>query len=401
MNLKALLPSLSLCAALIVTSVRADEQPPANPNATPEARALLHFLYSISGQHTLTGQHNFPNTRDQSTLSAARYRGKVPAIFGQDFGFAKDGDKDAVSARPDMIAEVKRQFALGSIVTLCWHAAPPTASEPVTFRPPNRTNNLNNHSVQGQLTDQQFLDILTPGTALHSNWCAQVDVIAGYLKQLQDAHIPVLWRPYHEMNGDWFWWGGRLGEHGTAALYRQLYDRMVNYHHLNNLIWIWSLDRPGTNTSRAFTNFYPGQNYFDVAALDCYGPFEQHYYDDLLQVAHGKVVTLAEVGTPPTLAVLEKQPDWCWWMTWAGFGAGGRRPGGTNSIAGTNSLAPTNAAPSTNAIAIKLLVNDPRSWSLSDEDYRKAIEPIRIAAGYPVPVPAPEIPPPATPTPAH
>ena len=104
---------------------------PVTPNASPEARALLKFIYSLSGQHTLTGQHNFPNTKDASTLAVARSYGKVPAIFGQDFGFAAPGDKDATAARPDMIAEVKRQYALGSIITLCWHAVPPTADEPV------------------------------------------------------------------------------------------------------------------------------------------------------------------------------------------------------------------------------------------------------------------------------
>ena len=56
----------------------------------------------------------------------------------------------------------------------------------------------------------------------------------------QDAHVPVV-RPYHEMNGDWFWRGGRTGQYSTAALYRQLFDRLVNHHHLNNLIWVWSM----------------------------------------------------------------------------------------------------------------------------------------------------------------
>jgi len=102
--------------------------------------------------------------------------------------------------------------------------------EPVTFR----------DSVQGHLTDFEWRELLTPGSALNRRWCAQVDVIAGYLKQLQAAHVPVLWRPYHEVNGDWFWWGGRKGKDGSAALYRQLYDRFVNRHHLDNLVWVWN-----------------------------------------------------------------------------------------------------------------------------------------------------------------
>jgi mannan endo-1,4-beta-mannosidase len=184
---------------------------PVTPNASPEAVALLKYIQDLSGKHLLTGQHNFPNTRDASTRRVAEVYGKVPAVFGQDFGFAAPGDKDAVAARPEIIAECRRQYASGALITLCWHAVPPTADEPVTFRPrPDAPTNLL-ASVQGRLTDEQWRDVTTPGTALHQRWCAQVDVIAGFLQQLQAARVPVLWRPYHEMNGNWFWWGGRGG----------------------------------------------------------------------------------------------------------------------------------------------------------------------------------------------
>ncbi len=134
-------PSWLLAAALCAATLARGSDaplPPVNPNATPEARALLNFIYSISGNHILTGQHNFPATKDASTQGAARAYHKVPVIFGQDFGFDSPGRKDAYTSRPDMIAEVKRQFANGSIIALCWHAVPPTADEPVTFQPPRR-----------------------------------------------------------------------------------------------------------------------------------------------------------------------------------------------------------------------------------------------------------------------
>jgi mannan endo-1,4-beta-mannosidase len=239
---------------------------------------------------------------------------------------------------------------------------PPTADEPVTFRPKPgaATNQL--ASVLGRLTDEQWNDVITPGTELYNRWCAQVDVIAGNLKQLQAAHIPVLWRPYHEMNGNWFWWGGRGGDRGTAALYRQLFDRLVNYHHLNNLIWIWSLDRPGTNAG-PFADFFPGKTYFDIAALDVYrNDFQKSYYDGLLKLAAGKPVTLAEVGPVPAPAVLKEQPKWTWWMLWA---VEARR------------LAVTTNSP------MKTLVNDPRSLSRDDPEYVKGIAPIRAASGLP------------------
>ena len=241
---------------------------PVTPNASPEAVALLKYIHGISGQHTLTGQHNYPDTKDTSTRQAAEAWGKTPAIFGQDFGFAKPGDKDAVAARPDIIAEVKRQYEKGSIIALCWHAVPPTADEPVTFRSrPGAAATTNLATVQGQLTDEQWNELITPGTKLNQHWCDQVDVIAGFLKQLRDAHIPVLWRPYHEMNGDWFWWGGK-----DPATFIKLWQQMFNYFTktkgLDNLLWVYA-----PNHGDKTTAYYPGDRYVDLAGLDAYTDF--------------------------------------------------------------------------------------------------------------------------------
>ncbi len=229
--------------------------------------------------------------------------------------------------------------------------------------------------MQGRLTDAQWQDVTTPGTDLFQHWCAQVDVIAGFLKQLQDAHIPVLWRPYHEMNGQWFWRGGRRadpakGIKGTKDLYIQIYDRLVNHHKLNNLIWIWSVDRANP-PSLQFAECFPGSQYVDIAALDVYGSdFKQSFYEDLLKLANGKPITLAEVGPPPTLAVLAQQPKWCWWMTWASDSGNLRH-----------------------SDAVQALFDDPRSYSLSDPEFIKAFAPTRAAYG--LPPQSPVLPPPA------
>jgi mannan endo-1,4-beta-mannosidase len=290
------------------------------PNASPEAQALLKFIYSISGDYTLTGQHNYPNAKSRNSQFAATYIGKTPVLFSTDWGFAKDGDKDSYYARPDIVEEIKRQHRLGSIITICWHAVPPTAEEPVTFgQQPGGTAPDSLTSVQGQILDQQFRDVLTPGTMPYMRWRAQVDSIAFYLKKLQDAHVPVLWRPYHEMNGKWFWWGGRIGKYGTATLYRQLFDRLVNHHKLNNLIWMWSVDRP-VKPEMQFSDFYPGNEFLDIISLDVYRKdFNQSYYDSLIVLSKGKPLVLAEVGNPPTLEILKNQPKWAFYVIWAGM----------------------------------------------------------------------------------
>lgn len=349
-----------LCIGVSSLPGSAGATDPVTPNVSPESKALLQLLYSISGKYTLTGQHNYPNTKDASTRQAAEYSGKTPAVYSQDWGFAKDGDKDSYLARPDIVEEVKRQHKLGSIITICWHAVPPTADEPITFRPkkgepaPEKLA-----SVQGQLTDEQFKDVLTPDSELHKRWCAQVDNIAVFLKQLQDANVPVLWRPYHEMNGEWFWWGGRRGEHSTKALYRQLFDRYVNHHKLTNLVWVWNVDRPST-PNRQFIDYFPGSEYLDVVSLDVYGSdFNQTYYEDLLRLADGKPLVLGEVGKPPSLEVLQKQPKWTLYVIWAEM------------------------VQRTKQEVLQTLVNDPRVLSLEDPAYHKAVAPFRTACGLP------------------
>ena len=292
---------------------------PVSPHASKEAEALLRFLTDISGKYTLTGQHNYPNTKDRNSRFAAQYSGKMPAVFSQDWGHAKDGDSDSYLARPDIVNTCIEQHRKGALITICWHAVPPTAEEPITFRPLPGSDPDSLKSVQGQLLDRQFKDMLTPGTALYKQWCKQVDSIAVYLKQLQEAHVPVLWRPYHEMNGKWFWWGGRHEPGGTVSLYRQLFNRLVYYHHLNNLIWVWSVDR-AHNPDMFYSRFFPGIDYLDVVALDVYGrDFNQTYYDSLAALSDGKPMVLAEVGNPPTLDAFETQPRWAYWVIWAGM----------------------------------------------------------------------------------
>jgi mannan endo-1,4-beta-mannosidase len=340
---------------------------PANPNASSEAQALLEFLYRISGKYTLTGQHNYPNTKDRNSQFAAKYLGKTPAVFSTDWGFAEDGDTDSYLARPDIVAETKRQHHLGSVITICWHAVPPTADEPVTFHPQFGETALESlASVQGQLLDQQFQELLTPGTRLYKRWCAQVDTIALYLKKLRDAKVPVLWRPYHEMNGDWFWWGGRRGEYSTAALYRQLFDRYVNHHKLDNLIWVWSVDRP-VKPEMQYLDYFPGSEYLDVLSLDVYGrDFNQIYYDSLVALSKGKPLILGEVGNPPTLEILDNQPKWTLYVIWAGMVR--------------NTLKKQH----------QILANDPRILSLEDPAYWEAMAPFRSACGL-LPLPLREI----------
>lgn len=305
---------IGVCGLVVfVSAVRAAETLKlCTPDASTEAVALAQFLHDVSGQHTLSGQHSVPLLGATRLAGAYKMTGHYPAVFSQDFGFSEPGTWDGINYRQQIVDDAIRRHEEGFIINLMWHAVRPIEDEPVVFE----------KSIQGKLTDQQWQDLLTPGTELNERWKSQVDVIAFFLKQLRDAHVPVLWRPYHEMNGSWFWWGGRTGDDGFKKLYRMLYDRLVHFHHLNNLIWVFGGNEV-RNGVKPYVGFFPGHDVVDMLATDVYSSnYEGHDYEDLLALANGKPIALAEVGPLPTVEVLKKQPRWAWFTVWGDTGGG-------------------------------------------------------------------------------
>lgn len=283
---------------------------PVNPDATPEAKHLLAYLYSIRGRKIVSGIHIFNDSPDQYIYSdyvkvLAR---KSPELYGYDLvDYYRPG---YVS---QLIQEVYSKYLAGHIITLMWHEGRPLDDPPFDWKT----------SIQGKLTDEEWKELVTPGTKLYDRWLSDVDTIAGYLKALEDLRIPVLWRPYDELNGVWFWWGDRKGTDGSAKLYRMMYDRYVNHFHLNNLIWVWGPNAPRNapdHEAYDFKDFFPGLDYVDVLGADVYhNDYKQSHYEQLLELAKGKVIALTEVGEVPTIPILKSQPDWTYFMIWGDF----------------------------------------------------------------------------------
>ncbi|WP_162551090.1 glycosyl hydrolase [Paenibacillus tepidiphilus] len=278
---------------------------PVNPDASPEAAALLDRLYATVGHAVYTGQHNYYEAPSEWYDTAAELTGYYPAIWGSDFAYYIGGD--LAELRQGMIDEAIAQGQAGSIVTLTYHQIRPT--DPATS---------GWESVTGDVTPAQMADIVTPGTALYEIWAAQMDEVAGYLAQLRDAGIPVLWRPYHEMNAEFFWWGAR------PDLFRQLwhnmYERFTQVHGLNNLLWVWS---PNAESSWAYDSqpYYPGHNEVDVLAMDIYNnDFRDSYYAKLNKLSGGRIIAVGENGELPDMEMLrEKQPRYAYFMTWSNY----------------------------------------------------------------------------------
>jgi mannan endo-1,4-beta-mannosidase len=302
--IKYIIPVLILFT--IYSCAQTTDYKPVTSNYSKEAADLLNYIYSISGKKTLTGQHDQPLFGNAYYQRVYEITGSHPALHGFDFGFSQPNTLDGINFRQREVDDAISMYKDGTTITFMWHAVPPNMDEPVTFR----------EGIQSKLTDDQWNELITPGTILNLRWQSQVDVIAFFLKQLRDAKVPILWRPYHEMNGDWFWWGNRSGEYGYKKLYIMLYNRLVNYHKINNLIWVFNGNEINDLTG-TYEEFFPGHEYVDILATDVYRKnYQQKDYSMLLKLADGKPIALGEVGKMPTPELLIEQPRWTWFMTW-------------------------------------------------------------------------------------
>ena len=133
---------------------------------------------------------------------------------------------------------------------------------------------------------------------------------AAYLKLLRDADIPVLWRPFHEAAGGWFWWGK------NATSFKNMWIAMFNYFKaegLDNLIWVWT-------TEGNDADWYPGDQYVDIVGRDVYNKETADCVSEYTSIAENygnKIVSLSECGT---VGLISEQwasgARWSWFMPW-------------------------------------------------------------------------------------
>ncbi len=191
-------------------------------------------------------------------------------------------------------------------------------------------------NAKGDFDAEQALIAGTPENVVLN---ADIEKVAGYLKLLQDANIPVLWRPFHEAAGDygwgaWFWWG-KSGVETTKQLWMYLRDKLINTYHLNNLIWVWTVqtsDEGKLADIEKIKAAYPGDDAVDIVCTDLYVEemSNQTAQFDILNelVNRGKIIALGECGN-----LLDPQSAhddgalWSWFMQWYNMGEDGNSPG--------------------------------------------------------------------------
>ena len=252
--------------------------------------------------------HSWQGIKDADASSEGRSDtkevcGDYPAVIGFDLGHLELGHKVNLDGVPfdKMRREILAQHERGGMVTLSWHLDNPLTG-----------NNAWDFHNKGTVAS------VLPGGEKHEEFLTRMGRVADFLATIKTndgTPVPMLFRPWHEHTGSWFWWGQDIcTTEQYKALWRMTYDFMQQ-RGLTNLLWAYS---PGAEPRSQADYFerYPGDDIVDVLGFDTYQGRDRADYmatmkrclDILVEAAktHGKVAAVTETG-------FEGTPDPTWW----------------------------------------------------------------------------------------
>lgn len=278
---------------------------PSDPQATPEARALLRSLVNTYGTKTLSGQSDWADNQYVQKIT-----GHWPAVLGMDL-IEYSPTRLANGSKPELAVEdtIQRARQNGQIITVHWHWNAPM----------HLTDSQAKPWWRAFYTDSTTFDLAAaldhPESPEYQHLLSDMDAIAVQLQKYQAAGVPILWRPLHEAEGGWFWWGAR-GPEAYKKLWRLMYERLTGTHKLHNLLWVYS---SGTDPK-----WYPGDDVVDIVGIDQYptdksDPLTTAWETLLKQYGGRKPIALSEFGGVPDVAKMQRfGVRWTYFMSWTG-----------------------------------------------------------------------------------
>jgi mannan endo-1,4-beta-mannosidase len=266
-----------------------------NPNATAQALKVYQFLVENYKQKVISGTMANVNWNVEGAEAVHSLTGKYPALNTFDYVHLPYSPSNWIDYSD--ISPVKNWWDAGGLVSMMWHWNVPADSDgDYTFYKANTYFDAAKATVEGTWENEIFTTDLAK--------------VATSLKQLQEEGVAVIWRPFHEAAGGWFWWGK------DAESCKKLWIAMSDYFKsegVNNLIWVWTSESDDDN-------WYPGDEYVDIIGRDIYDKGTSDctsiYRSEFARYGH-KIIALSECGT---VGLLSEQwgagTRWSWFMPW-------------------------------------------------------------------------------------
>lgn len=311
MQMKQLGMMAAVLAAGMLTACSAPKKDSTNKSTTAatrtaETEALLRGLKQIPEKGFMFGHHDdtvygigWEGEEGRSDVKSVC--GDYPAVISFDLGELELGGDSTLDKVPfwKIKQEIINQYQRGGMVSLSWHARNPKTG-----------------GDAWDVSDSTVVASILPGGECHQKFSGWLADMAGFLNSLQTPEgvkVPVLFRPWHEHTGSWFWWGEKLC---TTDEYKQLWAMTVDSlraHGVDNALYAYSSGTEPKDTAR-YLERYPGDEYIDLLGFDAYR-FDNTFpaiLDKALAVvdsvarSHDKVIAVTEFG-------YEGIPDKTWW----------------------------------------------------------------------------------------
>jgi mannan endo-1,4-beta-mannosidase len=288
--MKTMRTTVAIVIFLSFLSLKPVGQPAVKDNFSAEMQKMIHYLQKVVADGmVITGQHcGNGNATEQGyndyVEGLFQATGKYPALIGLEYGYSGGNDLSFINRF------AKKHAEKGGLVTVTWHADNPWVDG----------YNCRWHSEQNKETiDFKKLVKNAPETEVKISYRSELMKVGKALAELKDAGIVVLWRPFHEMNGNWFWWGpdnvkSPGNQDDFVLLWKDMYETFTTDLGLTNLIWIYSPMLKAEWTS-GLDVFYPGDGMVDIVGVDIYS-FVPEFNDYEALKRFGKPIIIGEIG---------------------------------------------------------------------------------------------------------
>jgi mannan endo-1,4-beta-mannosidase len=276
---------------------------PCDPAATPEARGLLRKIAESYGAATFSGQHGLEELEPLRAIT-----GVLPSVVEEDLMNFSTARVERQGWPPELAAPLLECARAGHLISCCWHWIAPARLRDTARWPWWRGfyRKATDFDLPAALADRDGAEFAL--------LLRDIDAIAVQLRKFSDAGIPLLWRPLHEAEGRWFWWGSH-GPETFKELWRLLFHRLTEVHGLHHLVWVLTSEKAA---------WYPGDDVVDVVGVDAYpwwrGATLGRRWRRLLARFDGvKPIALTEFGGVPDLERMWRRGvRWAWFCSWRG-----------------------------------------------------------------------------------
>jgi mannan endo-1,4-beta-mannosidase len=304
-----------------------------DPKATESAQGLMNYMSDVYGKNIISGQQEIYGNGNDGNMELEfdwiyDLTGEFPAIRGFDLM-----NYNPLYGWDDLSVERMIEWTneRNGIATASWHINVPLDFESYTIGDFVDWQ----EATYTEKSDFDTSKAVIPGTKEHEYVMLTIDHLAQQLLRLQEADVPVIFRPYHEAEGNgpnggaWFWWG-KSGADVFVKLWRQLYDTLTEDYGIHNLIW-----ECNAYTYPTSSVWYPGDDCVDIVAYDKYNvdynrtdgksgvPNEDAIstiFYNLVNLTEGrKMVAMSENDTVPNIEnLMIERAGWLYFCPWYG-----------------------------------------------------------------------------------